>query len=153
MTNGPILRIINLACYGKRTNGGVAQLARASGSYPAGRWFKSDFRYQNPCTWPVGQAVKTPPFHGGIGGSIPPRVTRKKHFLRSAFFNEINPFGICEIHLAVNEIAKAMKCTAVHGGFILFHFILSNSEIFHYNPLAFEQSGYIALSKKLLKNS
>ena len=24
--------------------------------------------------WPVGQAVKTPPFHGGIGGSIPPRV-------------------------------------------------------------------------------
>ena len=24
---------------------------------------------------PVGQAVKTPPFHGGIGGSIPPRVT------------------------------------------------------------------------------
>ena len=103
--------------------------------------------------WPVGQAVKTPPFHGGIGGSIPPRVTRKKHFLRSAFFNEINPFGICEIHLAVNEIAKAMKCTAVHGGFILFHFILSNSEIFHYNPLAFEQSGYIALSKKLLKNS
>lgn len=31
--------------------GGIAQLARASGSYPAGRWFKSDFRYQiNPCT-------------------------------------------------------------------------------------------------------
>ena len=26
--------------------------------------------------WPVGQAVKTPPFHGGIGGSIPPRVTK-----------------------------------------------------------------------------
>ena len=26
-------------------------------------------------TWPVGQAVKTPPFHGGIGGSIPPPVT------------------------------------------------------------------------------
>ena len=25
--------------------GGIAQLARASGSYPAGRWFKSDFRY------------------------------------------------------------------------------------------------------------
>ena len=27
--------------------GGLAQLARASGSYPAGRWFKSDIRYQN----------------------------------------------------------------------------------------------------------
>ena len=26
-------------------NGGLAQLARASGSYPAGRWFKSDIRY------------------------------------------------------------------------------------------------------------
>jgi hypothetical protein len=25
---------------------------------------------------PVGQAVKTPPFHGGNGGSIPPRVTK-----------------------------------------------------------------------------
>ena len=25
--------------------------------------------------WPDGQEVKTPPFHGGIGGSIPPRVT------------------------------------------------------------------------------
>ena len=24
--------------------------------------------------WPVGQAVKTPPFHGGNGGSIPPRI-------------------------------------------------------------------------------
>ena len=24
--------------------------------------------------WPVGQAVKTPPFHGGIPGSIPGRV-------------------------------------------------------------------------------
>ena len=25
--------------------------------------------------WPVGQAVKTPPFHGGIRGSIPLPVT------------------------------------------------------------------------------
>ena len=24
--------------------------------------------------WPVGQAVKTPPFHGGITGSIPVRI-------------------------------------------------------------------------------
>lgn len=27
---------------------------------------------------PDGQAAKTPPFHGGNGGSIPPRVTRKR---------------------------------------------------------------------------
>ena len=26
-------------------------------------------------TWPVGQAVKTPPFHGGISGSNPLPVT------------------------------------------------------------------------------
>ena len=27
---------------------------------------------------PDGQAAKTPPFHGGNGGSIPPRVTKWK---------------------------------------------------------------------------
>ena len=28
--------------------------------------------------WSVGQGVKTPPFHGGITGSIPVRSTNKK---------------------------------------------------------------------------
>ncbi len=32
-------------------------------------------RHWSPFIWPVGQAVKTPPFHGDNGGSIPPRVT------------------------------------------------------------------------------
>ena len=50
-------------------------MARAIGSYPIGRGFKSNFRYH---IRPVGQAVKTPPFHGGNGGSIPPRVTKQK---------------------------------------------------------------------------
>ena len=49
-------------------------MARASGSYPAGRWFKSDIRYHVRL---VGQAVKTPPFHGGNGSSILPRVTKQ----------------------------------------------------------------------------
>ena len=53
-------------------NGGIAQLARAIGSYPIGRGFKSNFRYQRP----GGQAAKTPPFHGGNTGSIPVRVTK-----------------------------------------------------------------------------
>ncbi len=57
-----------------RKFGGLAQLARASGSYPAGRWFKSDIRYHSR---PVGQAVKTRPFHGCNMGSIPVRVTKK----------------------------------------------------------------------------
>ena len=66
-------------------HGGIAQLARASGSYPAGRWFKSDFRYHK---WPVGQAVKTSPFHGGYMGSNPVRVTKntKPHPDRMRFF-------------------------------------------------------------------
>ena len=55
-------------------NGGIAQLARVLGSYPIGRWFKSYCRYH--FKRPVGQAVKTSPFHGGIMGSIPVRVTK-----------------------------------------------------------------------------
>ena len=54
--------------------GGVAQLARATGSYPVGHGFKSNLRYHRP----VGQAAKTPPFHGGNGSSILPRVTKKE---------------------------------------------------------------------------
>ena len=53
-------------------NGGIAQLARAFGSYPKCRRFKSYFRYQ---IRPGGQAVKTPPFHGGNTSSILVRVT------------------------------------------------------------------------------
>ena len=92
--------------------GEVAQLARAFGSYPECRRFKSVLRYHfyirygwpikfgpmvkrlrhRPLTAgsrvripmgspktiairPYGQAVKTPPFHGGIPGSNPGRVT------------------------------------------------------------------------------
>ena len=50
-------------------------MARATGSYPVGHGFKSNLRYH----WPVGQAAKTPPFHGGNGSSILPRVTKKTH--------------------------------------------------------------------------
>ena len=52
-------------------DGGIAQLARAFGSYPKCRRFESYFRYQRP----GGQAVKTPPFHGGNTSSILVRVT------------------------------------------------------------------------------
>ena len=47
----------------------------AAGSYPAGRWFESDRRYHKR---PLGQAVKTSPFHGGIMGSNPVGVTKKE---------------------------------------------------------------------------
>ena len=61
-------------CYG-----GIAQLARACGSYPQCHWFKSSYSHHSSSNrgsiWPDGQAVKTPPFHGGNTGSIPVRVT------------------------------------------------------------------------------
>ena len=68
----------------KHDYGGIAQLARATGSYPVGHGFKSNSRYQRP----VGQEVKTPPFHGSNSSSILLRVTRKKALAEaSAFFN------------------------------------------------------------------
>ena len=64
--------------------GGVAQLARAFGSYPECHWFESSRRYQFgkhrkmlSFIWPVGQVVKTPPFHGGNTSSSLVRVTRR----------------------------------------------------------------------------
>ena len=71
-------------------NGGIAQLARAFGSYPECRRFESHCRYQfynkecvitcPPLSYirPGGQAVKTPPFHGGNTSSSLVRVTKKK---------------------------------------------------------------------------
>ena len=58
-------------------------MARAFGSYPKCRRFKSYFRYH---IWPGGQAVKTPPFHGGNTGSIPVRVTKDEVFPHPFFF-------------------------------------------------------------------
>ena len=56
--------------------GGIAQLARALGSYPGCRWFKSYSRYHfSKHIRPGGQAAKTPPFHGGNTSSILVRVT------------------------------------------------------------------------------
>ena len=62
---------------------GIAQLARACGSYPQCPRFKSRCRYQiheaprrfMDSQWPVGQVVKTRPFHGCNMGSNPVRVT------------------------------------------------------------------------------
>ena len=42
---------------------------------------------QIAATRPVGQAVKTPPFHGGNMGSIPVRVTKKNLLLLQGVFS------------------------------------------------------------------
>ena len=57
------------------TYGGIAQLARAFGSYPECHWFKSNYSHHHG---PVVKRPKTPPFHGGNTGSNPVRVTIKK---------------------------------------------------------------------------
>ena len=55
-------------------DGGIAQLARAFGSYPKCPRFERLRLFPRP----VGQVVKTPPFHGGNMGSSPVRVTKNK---------------------------------------------------------------------------
>ena len=89
LTNRGCFDIISLALQMWGKYGGIAQLARALGSYPGCHWFKSSCRYhfskgdKKLCRplrnleqkWRVGQTVKTPPFHGGNTGSIPVRVT------------------------------------------------------------------------------
>ena len=67
-------------------------MARVLGSYPIGRWFESYCRYH---IRPVGQEVKTSPFHGGIMGSIPVRVTN--YVSRKCLFYGVCEFFFCSI--------------------------------------------------------
>ena len=48
--------------------------------------------------WPRGQAVKTPPFHGGIMGSNPVGVTNSKETLHIPFY------GLCGVFLFSDTI-------------------------------------------------
>ena len=89
--------------------------ARASGSYPAGHRFKSHFRHH---IWPVGQAVKTRPFHGCNMGSIPVRVTKIKLsrtlrcstvlFIQAEGLVRHQPLGCMESHLCVWHHRKVL---------------------------------------------
>ena len=77
------------SCLVEERYGGVAQLARACGSYPQCHRFESSRRYHHrrdvkasrrypsreTLLRPVGQVVKTRPFHGCNMGSSPVRVT------------------------------------------------------------------------------
>ena len=60
--------------------------------------------------WPVGQAVKTPPFHGGIGGSIPPPVTKLRALSSAgrasalqAECQRFDPVSAHHVNLALHE--------------------------------------------------
>ena len=87
-------------------------MARASGSYPAGRWFKSDIRYHSRL---VGQAVKTRPFHGCNSGSIPLRVTNEKSTTLKqggAFFISLVPRSRNRTRLAPSLTTMAYRLSA-----------------------------------------
>ena len=79
------------------TNGGVTQLVE----YPV-HTRSVTCSSQVAATRPVGQAVKTPPFHGGNMGSIPVRVTRKKHLRKQVLFSMIS------VPVGTEDIADAM---------------------------------------------
>lgn len=108
MTNRNLYSIILFVGYGTSLRrsiqryGGIAQLARAFGSYPKCRWFKSICRYQ----WPDGQEVKTPPFHGGITSSILVRVTME---------NKVIPRLFGGSFLFLGRIAQLVRAFASHA--------------------------------------
>ena len=79
-------------------------------------------------TRPVGQAAKTPPSHGGNGGSIPPRV-RKKHAEACFFQRNKSAARICEIRSAREIRLRRVKC--LRAWVDLFHFAFGASRIFH----------------------
>ena len=73
---------------------------------------------QIAATRPVGQAVKTPPFHGGNMGSIPVRVTKKRNhppgwflFLLSVCQSE--PIGFDHKHLKRASAAAAFAAAVL----------------------------------------
>ena len=102
LTNGIICGIIFERSTVNVKFGGIAQLARATGSYPVGHGFKSNSRYHRP----VGQAAKTPPFHGGNGSSILPRVTKKRTH---------TPKGVCVLFLLPRSRVRRGVCAAYAG--------------------------------------
>ena len=59
-------------CYNNNCRSSVAQLVEQSA---VNRSVVGSSPTRGAIIRPVGQAVKTPPFHGGIKGSIPLRVT------------------------------------------------------------------------------
>ena len=107
-------------------------MARASGSYPAGHWFKSDIRYHMRR---VGQAVKTRPFHGCNMGSIPVRVTKQNI---SELFRITRLVRICflfRFYLKLHIIARGDAHFGIASFFAFIAFFLSCSSFHASNSL------------------
>ena len=126
LTTGGKSGILSLVLFERTANhGGIAQLARALGSYPSCPRFESRCRYHSLSSdigpfhikRPGGQAVKTPPFHGGNTGSSPVRVTT--NFSRSiwrhssagrasASHAEGHRFEFCCLHQNKKQLQKQL---------------------------------------------
>ena len=109
-------------------------MARALGSYPKGRGFKSNFRYHGNIVAmprPGGQAAKTPPFHGGNTGSIPVRVTKRN---KSELLRDKRCVRICFLLLnyhiyAVSGLSQMPKLEHLRQPFSVF-FVLKSKKSF-----------------------
>ena len=85
---------------------------------------------QIAATRPVGQAVKTPPFHGGNMGSIPVRVTkrdkselfRKSKLVRICFLLYISRLRVPRRGHATSPFSFLACCSAFHWAISAFPF-------------------------------
>ena len=95
-----IMKLISTTAKSLTTNGGVTQLVE----YPV-HTRSVTCSSQVAATRPVGQAVKTPPFHGGNMGSIPVRVTKKRrHTFVCLLF--LFPSGIERLNATRTSVAR-----------------------------------------------
>ena len=76
-----VIVVIYFLSFGQTINGGIAQLARACGSYPQCHRFESCYRYHEKSVLKI----------------------------QYAFFNEINPFRICEMHYLREILLRNVK--------------------------------------------
>ena len=74
---------------------------------------------------PVGQAVKTPPFHGGNRGSIPLRVTKENHFRKEVVFVLYGIFDETAAFVAVVFCYGVAAEDLLHG---VFRYVMMNKK-------------------------
>lgn len=101
--------------------GGIAQLARAIGSYPAGHKFKSYCRYQIFDIWSHRQAVKTSPFHGEVSSSNLLGITTQ---------NPTFWLGFYFVSLLKKQILSCLLIYKFNFIWFIINLILINSKLF-----------------------